>query len=285
MVIITRGNMRLNYQFDGVGNSVDSPLIWLIHGAGGDLNHYDDLKTVLVKQSYRVLTCDIRYHGQSQPIDDQQTEFRFVDALDDLDYILSHLVHTHYPSSSCRVPLYISGLSMGGVLSLLYASRYEKDPEWSKQRLVELKGVIPIACTVPGFLRTREEWKKYQEPPTLSIIQYSKMAIVQSAKLTKSQEDINRAMSQISDLVLYQCFSEVANSLLVEQDMSMTKIPMLLIIPEHDVLTRQDMEDLYEINHQRNIKCQKVIIPDALHMVILDHSQQVADHIAQFCKD
>ncbi|KAG1460778.1 hypothetical protein G6F56_005870 [Rhizopus delemar] len=283
MAITERNGMRLHYKLLGLENSVEKPVIFLIHGASGDLNHFKDISTALVHSGFRVLTFDVRYHGLSQPVQYDSVNFQFNDVLDDLDWVILQVKKTYY--TNIKMPLFMGGLSMGGVLSLLYAARHEGQG-WLREHSVDFRGVIPIAVVVPSLLSPRTEWELFKEPvPEPEMIEYTKLSIIQSAKFESSQIETKRAMDYVPDLIIYQCLANVANSLLSKDgnDEPPTKLPTLLIIPEKDQYTKIDMERLYEINLKHNVECQKAIIKDAFHMVILDYSSQVASHIAQFC--
>lgn len=286
MVIVTHKNMKLNYELSGEQNSTQNTVIWLIHGAAGHLNHFDRITSYLIRQRFHVLTCDIRYHGSSQPINDDPITFQFKDVLDDLDFIISLVKQTHYPDHNISV--FLGGLSMGGIISLLYAVRHENKCQLKDQG-IELKGIIPIGSAVPSIPFPRTEWKVYQDlTPNLELTGLMKANIVQSAEFASSQEEIQRSMKQISNVAFYKCLAAIADILLSsnqeDQSIPPTMLPMLLIIPGKDAYTRKEMESLHELNTLHGVASQAVIIENALHMVVLDYSSQVAAYISEFCK-
>ncbi|KAI8327890.1 Alpha/Beta hydrolase protein [Blakeslea trispora] len=120
-------NVQLNYQILGLENNPSNPLVLLIHGAGGDLHHYDHVAPGFVEKGYRVLLMDVRYHGLSQPTSKKRpVVFDFKDVLNDIDRVLEKVMHKHYKSSRETHSLYVGGLSMGGMITLLFAEEKAK---------------------------------------------------------------------------------------------------------------------------------------------------------------
>ncbi|KAI9276383.1 Alpha/Beta hydrolase protein [Sporodiniella umbellata] len=276
--------MMLHYKLFGLKNSSKSPIVFLIHGATGDLIHQNTLATELSRLGCRVIACDIRYHGLSQPIIAKSlTQLCFEDILDDIEYVIHKVKETYY--YNCEMNLFIGGLSMGGILSLLYATRNEQS-DWLQKQGICLKGIILISVIFPSLLSPRLEWEPFKSPVfNQSLVDLFKDNIVQSSRFESSQMEVQRSMKYTSDRVIYQCLFSVANSLLASSGNNdpPTRIATLLIVPEKDEYTRSDMERVYEINKKHGITCEKTVIENALHMVILDDGIAVAKSIASFC--
>ncbi|OBZ90796.1 hypothetical protein A0J61_01138 [Choanephora cucurbitarum] len=286
-VLLKSGNMQLNYEVLGLSNSESKPLILLFHGAGGDLHHYDNVTHKLVKKGYRVLLMDIRHHGLSQPISKAEpVTFDFDDVLKDVDQVLTHVVQQHYTSKKTH-SLYVGGLSMGGMIALMFGEEKAKvNYKWNK---MELKGLVLMASAVPGMQIERSGWDAFRDrTATLDYLQWSKQAIIQSSITKRGQTETARALGLISDKALYECMVNIALQLPNPTDPPVAYkprvcLPMLLLMPEQDPLTRPEMELLHKINRQNNIPSRFVLVPNSGHMVILDQSEAVYKQIHKFC--
>jgi len=110
--ILFHNGCKLHYWLSG---PAAAPLIILTHGEGTDHHAYDEQVKVLAR-SFRVLTWDIRGHGQSK----SGQLFRAEAATDDLRAILLHEGLT----SGVLV-----GMSVGGLIAQLFAYRF---PEFAR---------------------------------------------------------------------------------------------------------------------------------------------------------
>ncbi|KAG2197795.1 hypothetical protein INT46_009492 [Mucor plumbeus] len=279
-----------HYEIHGLENSANSPLILMIHGAGGDSQHFKTVTPTLIGQGYRVLLMDVRHHGQSQiekdeNINPEKITWTFDDVLQDIDIILKEIKQHHYQDSS-KIHLFLAGFSMGGMITLLYAEKLSK----YKKEGIELAGIIPIASGIPHLEIPRLGWDTYAERrATLEDLERTKSAIIQSSLTPYGQEQTRRAMQLISNHVLYECAVAIATMLPNPSDPPVsynvvTKVPTLLIFPDQDVLTKAEMELLYQLSVEQGVDIESVYIQDAGHMVILDQGEQVGKAILTFCK-
>lgn len=278
------------YRILGLENSASNPLILMIHGSGGDLQHFKTVTPILIGQGYRVLLMDVRYHGQSQleedeTIDPEKITWTFDDVLQDIDIMLEEIKQNHYQGVS-KVHLFLAGFSMGGMITLLYAEKLSRD----KKEGIELAGIIPIASGIPHLEISRLGWDLYAErKATLEDLEWTKSAIIQSSVTPYGQEQTRRAMQLISNHALYECAVAVGTMLPNPSDPPVsynvvTKVPTLLIISDQDVLTKPEMELLYQLSVEQGVDVERVYVKDAGHMVILDQGEQVGKTILTFCK-
>lgn len=86
--------------------------IFFIHGLGGDQNTWDEVLTSDLKNHFRLVTMDLRGHGQSATIGHNAN-------LDTMAHDLIHLVRT---ISRPGEPRYLVGHSLGGRVALRMAS-------------------------------------------------------------------------------------------------------------------------------------------------------------------
>ncbi|CAO3639446.1 unnamed protein product [Mucor fragilis] len=273
--------MQNHYEIFGLENPASNPLVLMIHGAGGDLRHYKTVSPTLVEHGYRVLLIDVRYHGLSQLKEDntedpEKTTWTFDDVLQDIDTMLSNIKDKHYQGVD-QIQLFMTGLSMGGMITLLYA---EKESKCKRKDGIHLVGIIPIASGIPRLEIPRLGWDLYAERrATLQDLAWTRSAIVQSSITPYGQDQTRRAIELISDHALYECLVAIATMLPNPSNPPVSytvasKLPILLLIPEQDVLTKPEMELLYQQCVEQNVDAERAYIQDAGHMVILDQGEQ-----------
>ncbi|KAL7310371.1 hypothetical protein PS15m_009883 [Mucor circinelloides] len=279
-----------HYEIFGLENPASNPLILMIHGAGGDLHHYETVTPTLIQQGYRVLLMDVRYHGLSQLKEDDQedpekTTWTFDDVLHDIDTMLEDVKEKHYQSVD-QIQLFMAGLSMGGIITLLYA---ENEGKCKRENGIHLVGIIPIASSIPHLEIPRVGWDIYAERrATQEDLARTRSAIIQSSITPYGQDQTRRAMEFISDHALYECLVAIATMLPNPSDPPASytvksKLPTLLLIPEQDPLTKPEMELLYQSCVEQGVDVERAYIQDAGHMAILDQGEQVGKHISLFC--
>lgn len=288
MTITQENKIKINYKFEGLENADSSPLIWLTHGAGGDLYHFDTVVPVLVANGFRVLRMDVRYHGLSQPDDLTNVTYKFSDVIQDMNGVLEEVKEKYYSHYNKGVSLLLAGFSMGGMISLLSAADMVNDQEsWNNYGFV-LKGIIAMASGIPLMEVERPGWDIYRDrTATLEILQFTKASIVASSLTELGKQETERAMKLISDPALYECLVEVATFFPPPSDpprryVPATNLPILLIWPDHDAYTKQELELLHTINLEHGITSKLVVIKDAGHMVVLDKGVEVAENIIEF---
>ncbi|KAL0138213.1 Alpha/Beta hydrolase protein [Mucor lusitanicus] len=271
--------VKNHYEIFGLQNPTSNPLILMVHGAGGDLHHYETVTPTLVEQGYRVLLIDVRYHGLSQlkqddAEDPEKTSWTFDDVLQDIDAMLTAIKAKHYQGVD-QIQLFMAGLSMGGMITLLYA---EKEAKCSKRKDgIHLMGTIPIASGIPHLEIPRLGWDLYAERrATLEDLAWTRSAIIQSSITPYGQDQTSRAMELISDHALYECLVAIATMLPNPSDPP--------VYYTQDVLTKPEMELLYQLCVEQGVDTERAYIQNAGHMAILDQGEQVGRHISAFCK-
>ncbi|MEM9214930.1 MAG: lysophospholipase [Cyanobacteria bacterium P01_F01_bin.150] len=130
-------------------------IVALVHGLGSHSGLFETIVQRLIPEGYILYGLDLRGHGRSpgqRGYINSWEEFR-----GDLDCFLSHIIDAHYyhnpntPTNKCgaakhakdlhqhpRLPLFVVGHSLGGVISLDYAMH---NPE-------KLTGVVAIAPAI-----------------------------------------------------------------------------------------------------------------------------------------
>lgn len=276
--------MENNFEVLGLENNAQSPLIWLIHGAGGSLRHFDTVIPVLTAAGYRVLVNDVRYHGLSQPLNGADGPFQFISVIEDMDLILQQVKQNHYPDHD--INLFLGGLSMGGIISLLFGSEHTK--KWASKK-VNLQGIILLASGIPYLEVPRLGWDLFKSrQATPEMLEGARVAVVSSAITEYGQEQAKLAMEKMSRHALYECFVAIAELYPTPATPPnpyklLTTVPMLLLIPDQDPYTRIEMEALHAINQQEGVLSIIKTIENAGHLVSLDKGEQVGIEIREFC--
>ena len=152
-----------------VSGPPSAPVVVLTHGEGAN-HHSFDAQVQALARSYRVLTWDIRGHGQSK----SEQLFTLEQAVDDLHAILIY--------EGCTSALLV-GVSVGGLIAQLFAYRFPDFvhglallsstplnaavPSWNRffdQLSTSLLHALPywfIMAQMPAYLSTRPEVQKY----------------------------------------------------------------------------------------------------------------------------
>ena len=157
---------QLHYWLSG---ALTAPLVVLTHSEGANHHSFDEQLQTLAR-SYRVLTWDIRGHGQSK----SDQHFTLEQAVDDLRSILANEGYTN---------AVFVGVSAGGLIAQLFAYRFPdfvrglallscvpiNAAETSANRFfgklsTGLLSVLPywfIMAQMPGYISVRPEVQKY----------------------------------------------------------------------------------------------------------------------------
>lgn len=254
------------------------------------MHHFDTVTPVLIKQGFRILLMDVRFHGCSQLKDEhadaQNITFDFADVISDMDTVLTEVKQKYFPSHI--IQLFLGGLSMGGMISILYAENKNKNKSWYD--IAVLKGIIAIAAGIPYLPFPRMAgWSLYAERRTTEkSLEWTRPAIVQSALTDKGKEEVKKALDLISNRALFECMVAISKNLPYPSNSSvpyelLTREPMLIIVPDKDDYTKPELKLLYKINLEQDVDSECVIIMDAGHMVILDKGHEVGEVIGRFC--
>ncbi|KAI8881573.1 alpha/beta-hydrolase [Backusella circina FSU 941] len=278
---IAYNNINHSIHLYGFENTT-SPVIWLLHGAGGDHSHFDHVLPPLLEKKCRVIVSDVRLHGKSQPINKEVIcEFDNQTLVNDVIYILNQIVDQYGGFT-----LYLAGFSMGALITQLFARSYLEAPSIES---VKLGGIILIASCVVGLKWKRIGWINffYNDTDTDQVAVAAKEGILMAPLNAYGREAAKRAADAVTSLEnLSKIFRFCAKALtpLVDKPEFTTStldIPMLLIAPESDTYTKGELIYLNEHNKQHGIQSEVIVIRDAGHMVILDQGLLVGEAIAR----
>jgi pimeloyl-ACP methyl ester carboxylesterase len=264
-------------RFDAQGK----PLILLLHGAGGDHHHFDDVFPLLIENGYYTMVADMRYHGRSQPTDHHANPvFDFEVILQDLDRALTWFQKRHALS---ELPIVLGGISMGGLIAQAYALRllsaYENSP-------VKIHAQIGIGCAHILISDPAIPWltlyKAASYEDTCNMIPAARQSIAESAISQLGKARSASSLCLVDDKTLFCCFRACANALpTCTHDLS--SIPQLLLRGESDLHTKGVMEAWYSnATKKMQTKAAYQVIPSAGHLVTMDKGHQTAEHIITF---
>jgi len=248
---------ELFYSIEGEG----IPLT-LIHGVGGDHELWRGVIASL-GEGYRILTMDIRGHGQSsKPKGPYSLElFR-----DDLRALLDHVGFdkTH-----------LAGFSLGGLISQKFAID-------EGERLLS----VAIISAIAG--RTEEDFKQVQQRAALLRQQGAHSHLVNAVdrwftdEFRANHPEVmewrrNKSLQNDPDAyaAAYQVFAE---NDLVDQ-LSRVTVPTLAITGEHDVGSPPRMSEVIA-NRVQNGRV--TILPKLKHAVLLEAPEIIASLISDF---
>ncbi|KAG2228264.1 hypothetical protein INT45_011056 [Circinella minor] len=283
-----------------LSSSTISPLVVLFHGAGGDHYHFDKVVPVLVRSGFRVLTCDLRYHGESQPtVKENNVVFDMGTLCQDIFQVLlwlkeHHYNHTKEDKEKINCDLIFGGLSMGSILAQVCAD--QPTTKWESLGYT-LRGMIMIASTSIHMIWPRIAWMDlYRDIESLdaAVLQAARQAITESAIHEDAKKEVARAMALITDQTLFLSLRACANSLAVplllndeeqEQKPQFDDYPIrlpkqLLITGQADEHTVHITTALKSLNDGEGIKDTVLrIIQNSGHMVPLDQGVEVGNAI------
>ncbi|KAI9270633.1 Alpha/Beta hydrolase protein [Phascolomyces articulosus] len=287
-------------------SATPAPLIILFHGAGGDHYHFDTVVPVLIQSGFTVLTCDLRHHGQSQPLDtaSQNNNDQYFDMqilCNDIYHVLWWLKEHYSPfrhDPKRNRDLLFGGLSMGGILAQVCVNQ----PRSKWQSLgYNLQGMVMIATPSIHMVWPRITWMDlYRNIDSVdpAVLQAARKSIADSAVHEDGKKEAARAMALISDQVLFQCLCASADALSAPPspppqndstensrfDHSPIQLPrQLLITGQADEHTVNVMTVWKILNDGLGAGIETVldIVQDAGHMVPLDQGLHVANAIVE----
>jgi len=232
-------------------HSENAPLVVFLHGAGVDHRMWASQMDAFAAK-YRVLTLDIRGHGQSRPAGD----YAFGTIVDD-GFALLDIVRAD--------KAILVGLSMGGNVAQEMVFR-------SPDRVAAL---VCLGCTcntlVPWLDRTAEPVYEALFGPMLAL--YPMKALLKRiGKIISLKPDGQRYIYEASALLTNKELTTVMKSLLAtlhhEPDYKVT-IPELLLHGSDDNLG--NIRKIMPKWHARDPHSEFVIIPEASHCTNIDN--------------
>jgi 3-oxoadipate enol-lactonase len=244
--VLERRGSPLHYWLTG---AIDAPLLVLTHGATAD-HHLFDRQLSILTDRYRVLTWDMRGHGQSRPMG---SPFTVAGAVEDLVAILDEVGEKQ---------AIFAGQSTGGYVAQELVFRH---PE--RVRALVIIDSICITFRLPP-------WERFLLRLTPALLRWypRDLLIRQSAEsstVTQQGYDyLQRTMNALPKADWVAIFAGVANSLHYEAEYQITH-PLLLVHGDADNLgnIKKDAPRWAE----RDPNCTYRVIPDAGHISNMDN--------------
>lgn len=245
---------KLYFEEKGEGN-----VLLFLHGASWDMRQWKN-EVAFFSTNYRVVTLDARGHGKSSlPKGKVSPDIFWQDAKALLDYL-------HIEKAI------VCGLSMGGHTALQLAINAPKQVE----RLI----LIGAPCTNKFNL-----YEKICVPinrACLRLMPMSWIAWSMGAALGKNP-DTKKYIKEVVGALNHDYFNRVwkaVTSMESRSGLSAIKCPTLILIGDHDALTRVQQPFI----HQSIAHSKLVVIEGANHGTNLDNPAQVRQEIAAFLK-
>lgn len=247
--LLSRNSTLLHYWLYDT-HTIGLPTLVFTHGAGADHRMFDTQVAALAGQ-YRLLTWDVRGHGQSRPIGDAYT----IDiAVDDLVAILDR--------EGIDQAVFI-GQSMGGNISQALVQRY---PE-RVQALV----LVDCVCNT-NALSAFEQWAIGLTPALLRLYPYD-MLLRQSAQAVSKKREVQAylydAMKKLSKDDVVTVMTATTACLRSDPTYRIPK-PFLLVRGEHDNAGAIKKQAMAWAAREPNCR-EYAIIPDAGHCANQDN--------------
>ena len=235
MAYIERDGVKIYYEVAGSG-----PAVVLSHGYSATSQMWRGQVPVLSEQ-YRVITWDMRGHGQSDSPDDPKA-YSEAATVDDIAGILNHLGIDK---------AVIGGLSLGGYMSLAFNLAHP-----SKVR------ALMLFDTGPGYKNPvgREGWNVTAMKRAETFEAKGLDALGGSAEVRVSQHRSAQGLAHAARGMLAQFDSRIIESL------EHISVPTLVLVGEKD----QPFLGATDYMANKIPGCTKVMIPEAGHAANLD---------------
>ena len=219
---ITVNNISMNYEVAG-----DGKWLTLIHGAGDNLEAWWNQVPTL-SQSYRVLTYDVRGHGQTET--------------PPAEYTIGLLVQDFYELlKALNVPeTYLLGYSMGGRIALGLALDH---PGMVKALILANSGVAPIQRSeeeMKQMMEMRQRQMEIIEKQGLGPVMDEITTRVLSPGFAEKKSEVFARYKEIrlkNDPAAYLTVMRAMPWAALPPDVSSLKPPTLIIAGEHDLFS------------------------------------------------
>lgn len=247
MPTIDRDGVSIYYEDHGSG-----PAILLSHGYSATSQMWEG-QVAAFRDRYRVITWDMRGHGHSDSPADQ-SQYSEAHTVDDMAAILR----------ACGVErAVISGLSLGGYMSLAFNLRY---PAMTR--------ALVLFDTGPGYKSDagREGWNETAETRAVNLETLGLDALGESAEVRASTHRSAEGLARAARGMLAQVDSRVIESL------PNIQVPTLLIVGADDTpfLAATDYME------KKIPAAKKVVIPDAGHASNIHQPAAINDAVETF---
>lgn len=247
MAYLTRDGVNVYYEDHGSG-----PPVLLSHGYSATSQMWTG-QVAALKDKYRVITWDMRGHGQTDSPEDQAL-YSEEQTCADMAAILRELGIEK---------AVIGGLSLGGYMSLAFNVRYPQ--------MVE---ALMLFDTGPGYKNpvAREGWNKTAEQRAVNFETKGLESLGRGAEVRIAQHRSADGLAKAARGMLAQFDSRIIESL------DGISVPTLLLVGANDepFLGATD----YMMN--KIPKAQKVVIPDAGHAANIDQPEAFNEAVSAF---
>jgi len=249
MATINRDGVNIYYEDDGAG-----PAILLSHGYSATSRMWE-AQVAALKNSYRVITWDMRGHGQSDSPDDPAA-YSEAATVDDMAAILKHL------GIQSAV---IGGLSLGGYMSLAFNIAHPG-----------MVRALMLFDTGPGYKNpvAREGWNETSRKRAETFEAKGLDALGSSAEVRVSQHRSAQGLAHAARGMLAQFDSRIIESL------DSIKVPTLVLVGEKD----QPFLGATDYMAKKIPGATLATIPDAGHASNIDQPAAFNEAVERFLK-
>ena len=249
MATINRDGVNIYYEDHGAG-----PAILLSHGYSATSRMWE-AQVAALKNSYRVITWDMRGHGQSDSPDDPAA-YSEAATVDDMAAILKHL------GIESAV---IGGLSLGGYMSLAFNIAHPG-----------MVRALMLFDTGPGYKNpvAREGWNETSRKRAETFEAKGLDALGSSAEVRVSQHRSAQGLAHAARGMLAQFDSRIIESL------DSIKVPTLVLVGEKD----QPFLGATDYMAKKIPGATLATIPDAGHASNIDQPAAFNEAVERFLK-
>ena len=249
MATINRDGVNIYYEDHGAG-----PAILLSHGYSATSRMWE-AQVAALKNSYRVITWDMRGHGQSDSPDDPAA-YSEAATVDDMAAILKHL------GIESAV---IGGLSLGGYMSLAFNIAHPG-----------MVRALMLFDTGPGYKNpvAREGWNETSRKRAETFEAKGLDALGSSAEVRVSQHRSAQGLAHAARGMLAQFDSRIIESL------DSIKVPTLVLVGEKD----QPFLGATDYMAKKIPGATLATIPDAGHASNIDQPVAFNEAVERFLK-
>jgi 3-oxoadipate enol-lactonase len=252
--------MKTNYRLEGPR---EAPVVTLTHPLGVTLALWDDHVEALTK-SFRVLRYDVRGHGGSEippgPYTLEQMAGDLFDLLDALGIMETHFV----------------GVSMGGLIGMTAALT-------RPSRIRRLVLCDTTACYGPGVRPMWEDRIRVaaSEGMTAALVDRTMAIWFTEGYRTRQPAAVARiaAMLRKSDPRGYVAAIRAIGFVDLTERISAIRCPTLVVVGDQDPGTPPAMA---RVLHERIAASQLLVIPDAMHCAVVEHSERFLSALLDF---
>lgn len=260
---LSLGSARLYYEVAGGGQ----PIV-LLHAGVADSRQWNNEFPALARH-YRVLRCDLRGFGKSEPVAD---EFSYLaDLLALLDYV------------GFDAPVVLIGCSMGGVLAMDFAFEHA-----ALAKALVMVGSFPsgLRLEAPDHPKGAEAAAAYAAGDLDLVAELD--AQIWFDGMDRTPDQVDQAMRQLAldmnRIALANQAKQLGRHLpdsytpAVER-LAELHIPVLVVTGDHDIPYIQAAAD-YMVDHLST--AQRAVIADAAHLPNMDQPAQFLETIVAF---